>query len=438
MSDVRQRLADAVEAQVECVQTTESDFLHAQTHLTEARLAHASLNHRVESLCMQHKAGSARIEELDRMIQSRLDGIQSYEAGVARLTAENAKLQKQRADYSTDVETRKAEVERLREMRAANRAELDEAEQAILEVRRSLDDANEAHGKAEIAQAEVRLRLQTIQDRLMIDWHISIDQLAEASTPDWGDAGAPSEAEAEAQTADIRAKMEAMGPVNLVAIEEHQQIEERHAFLSAQEADLVSAKIKLLELIKDIDKESTERFLETFEKAKVNFQNMFHRLFDGGTAELALMDDADILECGIDIIARPPGKKPQGISLLSGGERTLTAVASLFAIYSIRPSPFAMLDELDAALDDANIGRFVGVLNDFRELSQFLIITHNQHTIAGADVVYGVTQQQQGVSQIVSMRLKRVGIEEPQAEEMPEMAAPPPIKRRKKKLNESI
>jgi len=438
MAEVRQRLASAVEAQVEIVQTSEGDFLHAQTQLTETRLAHASLNHRTENMRMQHKAGSARIEELDRMIQSRLNGIQSYEEGVARLTSENAKLQKQLVEYSSDVETRKIEVARLRETRAINRSELNQAEQAILEVRRSLDSANEAHGKAEIEQAEARLRLQTIQDRLMIDWHLSIDQLATSAVPDWGSDGEPSEADAEAQTAAIRTKMESMGPVNLVAIEEHKQIEDRHAFLTAQEADLVNAKTKLLELIKEIDKESTERFLETFEKAKVNFQNMFNRLFDGGTAELALMDETDILECGIDIIARPPGKKPQSISLLSGGERTLTAVALLFAIYSIRPSPFAMLDELDAALDDANIGRFVGVLNDFRELSQFLIITHNQHTIAGADIVYGVTQQHQGISKIISMRLKGVGIEEPQGEKLPEMVTPPPIKRRKKKQNESI
>jgi chromosome segregation protein len=163
---------------------------------------------------------------------------------------------------------------------------------------------------------------------------------------------------------------------------------------------------------------------------------MFTRLFNGGTAQLSLLDGEDILECGIDILARPPGKKPLSVSQLSGGERTMTAVALLFAIYMIKPSPFALLDELDAALDDSNIGRFVGVLKDFLELSQFLIITHNQHTIAGADIVYGVTQEEKGISKIISMRLKRIGVEELREEELPEVAAPPPPSKRKMKRYE--
>ncbi|MBO7222891.1 MAG: AAA family ATPase, partial [Kiritimatiellae bacterium] len=140
----------------------------------------------------------------------------------------------------------------------------------------------------------------------------------------------------------------------------------------------------------------------------------------------------------IDIVARPPGKKPLSVSQLSGGERTMTAVALLFAIYMIKPSPFALLDELDAALDDSNIGRFVGALKDFLELSQFLIITHNQHTIAGADIVYGVTQEEKGISKIISMRLKRIGVQELQEEELPEVAAPPPPSKRKMKRYEKL
>ena len=280
------------------------------------------------------------------------------------------------------------------------------------------------------------MRLQNIQDRLMADWHVSIAQLAAEPPPDWGEEGEPAFEEAEARIGEIRAKMEEMGPVNLVAIEEYQEIEERHAFLTAQEADLTGAKAKLIELIKDIDKQSTALFRETFEKANINFQGMFQRLFNGGTAQLALMDGDDVLESGIDIVARPPGKKPQSIALLSGGERTMTAVALLFAIYMIKPSPFALLDELDAALDDSNIGRFVAVLKDFLAQSQFIIITHNQHTIAGADILYGVTQEEKGISKIVSMRLKRIGVAEPQAEALPEVAAPPPIRRRKKKTDD--
>ena len=152
-------------------------------------------------------------------------------------------------------------------------------------------------------------------------------------------------------------------------------------------------------------------FRTTFEQANENFQRMFTKLFNGGEARLVLLENSeDPLECGIDIIARPPGKRPQSVTLLSGGERTMTAVALLFAIFMIKPAPFCMLDELDAALDDANIGRFVDALKDFLDRSQFLIITHNQHTIAGSDLVYGVSQQEKGISRIISMRLADIGV----------------------------
>jgi chromosome segregation protein len=156
---------------------------------------------------------------------------------------------------------------------------------------------------------------------------------------------------------------------------------------------------------------SGEMFRSTFEQANKNFQTMFTKLFGGGEARLVLLENAeDPLECGIDIIARPPGKRPQSVTLLSGGERTMTAVALLFSIFMIKPAPFCMLDELDAALDDANIGRFVEQLKEFLNQSQFLIITHNQHTIAGSDLVYGVSQQEKGVSRVISMKLSDLGV----------------------------
>jgi chromosome segregation protein len=152
-------------------------------------------------------------------------------------------------------------------------------------------------------------------------------------------------------------------------------------------------------------------FKTTFEMANANFEKMFSKLFSGGTAKLVMIDNPeDPLECGVEIIARPPGKRLQSISLLSGGERTMTAVSLLFAIYMIKPSPFCLLDELDAALDDSNIGRFVQALKDFLAQSQFLIITHNQHSIANSNIVYGVTMPEKGVSKIVSMRLADIGV----------------------------
>ena len=158
---------------------------------------------------------------------------------------------------------------------------------------------------------------------------------------------------------------------------------------------------------------SSDLFKKTFEQANRNFQIMFTKLFGGGEARLVLLEnEEDPLECGVDIIARPPGKRPQSVTLLSGGERTMTAVALLFSIFMIKPAPFCMLDELDAALDDANIGRFVEQLKEFLNRSQFLIITHNQHTIAGSDLVYGVSQQEKGISRVLSMKLADLGVKE--------------------------
>jgi chromosome segregation protein len=196
----------------------------------------------------------------------------------------------------------------------------------------------------------------------------------------------------------------------MVAIEECRELEERYAREKAQEEDLLAAKARITELIADLNTTSGSLFRETFEQANRNFQAMFTKLFGGGEARLVLLENGeDPLECGIDIIARPPGKRPQSVTLLSGGERTMTAVALLFSIFMIKPAPFCMLDELDAALDDANIGRFVGQLQEFLAQSQFLIITHNQHTIAGSDLVYGVSQQEKGVSRVLSMRLAELG-----------------------------
>ena len=165
-------------------------------------------------------------------------------------------------------------------------------------------------------------------------------------------------------------------------------------------------------------------FRSTFAAVNENFLNMFTKLFNGGSAKLVLVNEEDVLECGIEIIARPPGKRLQNVSLLSGGERTLTAVSLLFAIYMIKPSPFCLLDELDAALDESNIGRFVKVLQDFITQSQFVVITHNRRTISAGSILYGVTMQEKGISSIVSMKFSE-GSSEKEHEQKPE-AAPVP------------
>jgi chromosome segregation protein len=206
------------------------------------------------------------------------------------------------------------------------------------------------------------------------------------------------------QVGQLQKRVDDLGPVNLVAIEEYEETEQRHAFLAAQYDDLVKAKAELVEVIQRINTETQALFVETFDKIRANFQGLFVEVFGGGKADLRLVDDGDVLESGIDIMARPPGKQLQSISLLSGGEQTMTAVALLFSIYLVKPSPFCVLDELDAPLDESNINRFIRVLKRFLEHSQFVVITHNKRTMAMADVLYGVTMQERGVSRIVSVR----------------------------------
>jgi len=204
--------------------------------------------------------------------------------------------------------------------------------------------------------------------------------------------------------AELTERVDSMGPVNLDAIQEFDELEERYKFLEQQNTDLINGKDELMEAIARINKTTRELFSETFEKIRVNFQEMFTQLFAGGRANLHLMDASDPLESGIEIIAQPPGKKLQSISLLSGGERTMTAVALLFAIYMVKPSPFCVLDEMDAPLDESNIGRFIKLLDRFIGQSQFMVITHNKRTMSRADSLYGVTMEERGISKLLSVK----------------------------------
>lgn len=208
-------------------------------------------------------------------------------------------------------------------------------------------------------------------------------------------------------------ELRSLGQINLMAPEEFEEVKERYEFLTGQLKDLEKAREDLKKITKQILEESEELFIRTYEKIKKNFHSMFRRLFGGGRAELSLADSDNVLESGIEIYAQPPGKKLENIALLSGGERSLTAVALLFAMYMVRPSPFCILDEIDAALDEHNVGRFINLLEEFSRTSQFIIITHNKKTVAGADALLGITMEESGVSKVVSIKLDREEIEEP-------------------------
>ncbi|MSU49750.1 MAG: chromosome segregation protein SMC [Opitutus sp.] len=222
------------------------------------------------------------------------------------------------------------------------------------------------------------------------------DELAALDATDW----VATRAEVDA----LRQRLNSMGAVNLVAIEEYAELKQRHDFLQNQVNDLTAAKADLLKAIDEINQTSLQQFQITFEQIRKNFEYTFQTLFGGGRAHLEMIQAEDILESGIEIVAQPPGTKLKGITLLSGGQKTLTAVALLFALYMVKPSPFCLLDELDAPLDESNIGRFTDLLKKFINESQFIIITHNKRTVSAAQAIYGVTMEERGVSKTVSMR----------------------------------
>jgi chromosome segregation protein len=222
------------------------------------------------------------------------------------------------------------------------------------------------------------------------------DDLAALDSTNW------SELKAEADG--LRSRLGSMGAVNLVAIEEYAELKQRFDFLKTQSDDLTTAKTDLLKAIDEINQTSQKQFEVTFEQIRKNFEYTFHTLFGGGRANIELVATDDVLESGIEIVAQPPGTKLKGITLLSGGQKTLTAVALLFALYMVKPSPFCLLDELDAPLDESNIGRFTDLLKKFVGASQFIIITHNKRTVSAASAIYGVTMEERGVSKTVSMR----------------------------------
>ncbi len=208
---------------------------------------------------------------------------------------------------------------------------------------------------------------------------------------------------------ELKGKIARLGNVNLDAINELAALEERQKFISGQLADIAAAKLQLEELIGRINEDSKVRFVETFNAVRAEFQDMFRKLFGGGKADLVLENPEDVLESGIEILARPPGKELQSISLLSGGEKTMAAVALVLSVFKSKPSPFCILDEVDAALDEANTARFAAIVQEFLDFSQFVLITHNKQSMSVANVLYGVTMQEQGVSKRVAVRFDQQG-----------------------------
>jgi chromosome segregation protein len=291
--------------------------------------------------------------------------------------------------------------------------------------RNSLNELHDLRSKQQVRESQLQMRSDNLVEHISRRYQLNLrefapDQVAFEKTlsaqikrNEKLEDGAPAmpgsrelaPPDVEKLIAELNRRLDNMGPVNLDAVHEYDELEGRYRFLETQNNDLTNSRRELLDVIAQINSTTRKLFAETFAKVRVNFREMFAELFGGGRADLSLLDENDPLNCGIEISAKPPGKQLQSVSLLSGGERAMTAVALLFAIYMVRPSPFCILDEVDAPLDEGNINRFIGVLERFVKHSQFIIMTHNKRTIAKADVLYGVTMEERGVSKLVGMKL---------------------------------
>jgi chromosome segregation protein len=257
----------------------------------------------------------------------------------------------------------------------------------------------------DLEATNLRHQRDTLVQRLRDDYQIDIADLL-PSPPNTRETGDIDPAAVQQEIEELRRKLGRLGSVNMEALQELNELESRAVSLQTQHDDLSAAKKSLEEIIFKINTDSKRLFIDTFTVVRTHFQEMFRKLFGGGMADIVLEDENDVLESGIDIIARPPGKELRSISLMSGGEKTLTAVALLLAVFRSKPSPFCLLDEVDAALDEANVGRFVSVLKEFTEQSQFIVVTHSKKTMAAADVLYGITMQESGISKQVTIRFE--------------------------------
>ncbi len=335
------------------------------------------------------------------------------EAGLEARGEEQRQSRARVVEIEAEVEALAGGLTGLLEAEAGQRERVVEIQRRFLalkeEVQGGEDEARQKRfGQTELGELIHQLELERLQTRAELDrTYERLRSEYQMDTDGWASAAPPPEgfdpAAAQATLEEARTRYRALGPVNLLALEEYTKKKERYDFLTRQRTDLTSARTQLLEAIDKINVTASDLFRETFAKVQGHFRDIFKTLFEGGDAELRMVGE-DPLECEIEIAAKPRGKFLQSISLMSGGERALTAIALLFALYLVKPSPFCLLDEVDAPLDDANVDRFLRMLERFSDKTQFVVITHNKKTMEAARCLYGVTMQELGVSKLVSVR----------------------------------
>ncbi len=357
------------------------------------------LRRQMEQLHHDHAEHDQALSETRQRVAECVAQRKQLEQAVLEFSSELADLYSQKDLLTAELQSGNQHQEEFRKERAqANRA-VDEFRTQLLEKQSRLQ-------KLELTLQQFDHQRRELAERLSEDYQIELAVLAATEPP----VELPARTLVETEIRQLREQLSGIGPVSLEALTELETIEERHSSLAKQYQDLKTAKMRLEQLVVNINKESRDIFVKTLDVIRGHFLELYRNLFGGGEADIVVEESEteDILECGIEIIARPPGKQPRSISLLSGGERTMTCVALLLAIFRSRPTPFCVLDEVDAALDEANIDRFVEVLREFMSATQFIIVTHSKRTMSCADTLYGITMQESGISKRVSVKFEDV------------------------------
>ena len=372
---------------------------------------HATLRAELAGLEERWRAGrtalarlETQFEELTARRQEIAAELERQGAERARLLADNLALDQRSAAVAREISQAENEVSRLAGEEAQLRAELAGLEETLKQLRLDLQAAQEQRAQIEVELVKRQAELRFLDETSRKELNCAAQELVAGAEELALDEQALTEADQRYQ--EIRARIEALGPVNPQALEEYREAHQRYEFLNTQRQDLLDSIRDTEKAIHEIDVESRRRFTEAFAAINANFRELFVTLFGGGTGEMRLTDEENVNESGIDIVASPPGKRLQSVLLLSGGEKALTALALLMGIFKYQPSPFCVLDEVDAPLDDANIQRFTRLLEEMSQHTQFIIITHAKRTMEAAQVLYGVTMQEPGVSKLVSVKFQ--------------------------------
>ena len=348
-------------------------------------------NRAIADMTMTEKEAEAKIEQLQQE-WTYLTKIEQAHVSAEEIAEKIEHTSKKKSQLEKEIIV-------IREKRGKSTEKLNATETALRRLRQEVEAFNAVLQAATIECSRIEVTYETVTKRLLNEYGLRLDMTL---TLDF------KEEESRARLTELQDELASIGPVNPGAIVEYEEVFERHQFLTAQRNDLLEAKETLREAMSEMDHEMTVRFSTTFDAIQNQFRHVFKEMFGGGNADLILTDPTNLLHTGIEIVARPPGKKMQNLSLLSGGERALTAISLLFSIIEVRPVPFCILDEVEAALDEANVIRYSNYLKRFSEKTQFIVITHRKGTMEGADVLYGITMQESGVSKLISVKLSEV------------------------------